>query len=331
NDKDGRTDEEAFDGVDNDGDGETNSPVSQHVPVRGQAMADGLDNDINGLVDEGIDDDIFFPRVMINFQSLLDSGSGADLVEIGYAIDVRTGRDLLRRSAYRDLNNQRQGLPQVNGQNEVDGIYPISLQYNLGEEVPYPGVGDSNGAKVPWFDPENPQSGVTLDGSNLSIPGAPDQTLITQTVEPMALHIVGFDCKVYFYNYLIAEAKNVPSGRVAAQFREARNYHPYSFPALSWDSSIENTLSGSIGFEIAPSFLPNGANDMAVVAGSEKAESFAGQPFAAQRIFESLAENTDGLPRLVEVTLFVQDENRYRDDPVKVSTRVFLPFETGDE
>ncbi|MCA9438938.1 MAG: prepilin-type N-terminal cleavage/methylation domain-containing protein, partial [Candidatus Omnitrophica bacterium] len=164
NDKDGRTDEEAFDGVDNDGDGETNSPVSQHVPVRGQAMADGLDNDINGLVDEGIDEDIFFPRDMINFQSLLDSGSGADLVEIGYAIDVRTGRDLLRRSAYRDLNNQRQGLPQVNGQNEVDGIYPISLQYNLGEEVPYPGVGDSNGAKVPWFDPENPQSGVTLDG-----------------------------------------------------------------------------------------------------------------------------------------------------------------------
>ena len=82
---------------------------------------------------------------------------------------------------------------------------------------------------------------------------------------------------------------------------------------------------------MAPSFLPNGADDMAVVPGSARAQELLGQPLAQQRAFESLAAQTDGLPRMVEITLFVEDENRFREEPVRVSMRVFLPFETGDE
>jgi len=44
-----------------------------------------------------------------------------------------------------------------------------------------------------------------------------------------------------------------------------------------------------------------------------------------------VAAETDGLPRVVELTLFVVDENRFREEPVKVTTRVFLSFQTGDE
>ncbi len=43
------------DGVDQDGDGEVNSPRNS----RGEAIADGLDNNNNGLVDEGIDEEIY--------------------------------------------------------------------------------------------------------------------------------------------------------------------------------------------------------------------------------------------------------------------------------
>ncbi|MCA9448265.1 MAG: hypothetical protein KC931_14190, partial [Candidatus Omnitrophica bacterium] len=322
-DRDGQTDEEAFDDVDNDGDGEADSPVSQYLGLQGRPMADGLDNDGNGLVDEGIDEDIYYPRDMINFLTLSDTGSGSNLVEVGYAIDIRTGSDLLRRSAFTGVTNL-----QFNASNQVDGIYSVALQYSLGDRVPDPIFG----IEAPWFNPENPLQGLDAEETGLNIDGPSiDQSQVTQIVEPMALHIVGFDCKAYFYNYLIGEAKTDPSGAVARQFREAAQYHPYSFPALNWDSSIENSSVGSIGIEVAPNFLPNGADDMAVVPGSDKALSFEGEPFAEQRAFEALADQTDGLPRLVEVTLFVQDENRYRDEPVEISTRIFLPFETGDE
>ncbi len=320
---DGRIDEEAFDGVDNDGDGEADSPVSRYLPLDGQPMADGLDNDGNGRVDEGIDEDIYYPRDMINFLSLFDSGTGSDLVEIGYAIDNRTGRDLLRRSAFTDVINLR-----VNATSQVDGLYPVALQYGLNQQVPDPIVG----VIAPWFNPENQFDGLDPDDSGLNLDGPDiDQSQVTQVVEPMALHIVGFDCKAYFHNYLIAEAKNNPTSPVGSQFRDATSYHPYSFPALSWDSSIENTLVGSFGVEVAPNFLPNGADDMAIVPGSEKSREFESQPFAEQRAFEAMAAETDSLPRIVEVTLFVEDENRFREEPVKVSMRVFLPFETGDE
>lgn len=325
-DKDGRTDEEAYDGVDNDGDGEPNSPVSRYVPLQGRPMADGLDNNNNGRVDEGIDEDIYYPRDMINFLALIDAGAGADLVEVGYAIDVRTGRDLLRRTAFNNITQLR-----INATNQVDGIYPVALQYALGQQIPDPIFGIA----APWFDPETPRRGIdSEDGSiGLSIDGpAILQDQVDQVVEPMALHIVGFDVRAYYYNYLIAEARNNPTSILGSRFREARDYNPYSFPALSWDSSIENSLVGSIGSDLFPSgFLPNGYDDMAVIQGSARAQAFEDQPFGPQRAFDALAAQTDGLPRLLEITLFVEDQNRFRDEPIRISTRVFLPFETGDE
>lgn len=312
-DKDGRTDEEAYDGVDNDGDGEPNSPVSRYVPLQGRPMADGLDNNNNGRVDEGIDEDVYYPRDMINFLALIDAGAGSDLVEVGYAIDVRTGRDLLRRIAFVDYSK-----PGIDARDQVDGIYTVALQYALGQAIPDPIFG----IPAPWFDPETPSS--TVNG-----PAIP-QDRVAQVVEPMALHIVGFDVRAYYYNYLIAEARNNPIFGI--QFSEARDYNPYSFPALSWDSSIENSLVGSIGSDLFPSgFLPNGYDDMAVIQGSSRAQAFEDQPFGPQRAFEALAAQTDGLPRLLEITLFVEDQNRFRDEPIRISTRVFLPFETGDE
>jgi hypothetical protein len=66
---------------------------------------------------------------------------------------------------------------------------------------------------------------------------------------------------------------------------------------------------------------------MAVVPGSEL---FDPDEFP-QELLVTAMDKTDGLPRLVEVTIFIEDQNRTLDDAVKLSTRVFLPFVTGDE
>jgi type II secretory pathway pseudopilin PulG len=335
-DVDGQTDEEAFDGLDNDGDGEQESPIH---PLLGVAMADGLDNNEDGLVDEGIDEDIFYPRDMVNFLALVDIGQGADLQEVGYAIDTRTARDLLRRASFKisQLELQAAGItpdPRV----QVDGRYATAIDYltavadgDTGGLTPDP----NTGVIAPWFDPVNVEN-----------PPRQDPDRIQDIVEALALNIVGFDCKAYYYDYAIAEenaARRFTGGRTFQKTTKnftsldespdldnapEEFFSPYSFPILNWDSSIENVAELPYRFNAGNlPILPNGADDMAVVPGSEL---FDPDEFP-QELLVTAMDKTDGLPRLVEVTIFIEDQNRTLDDAVKLSTRVFLPFVTGDE
>ena len=352
-DGDGLTDEEAFDGLDNDNDSREGARWNDSKeytqgpkdPKTGYAMADGLDNDGNGLVDEGIDEDIFFPRDMINFMTLSDTGTGADLIEVGYAIDTRTGRDLLRRSAYPDPDyDSRPGRPSV----PVDGIYPIAINYNMGQwgSSPDPNVPSGEGSLfAPWFDPVTPDNGkeATYGGQTYLPRNPPPQgNAIRQEVELVALDILGIDFQACYHDWVIEEAKADPAG-YGSQVRirgftpagsdPGKTFNPYSFPLRFWDSSVEN--ASALPYEAPPKFsnnlpnvLPNGKDDLAVFAGTEENLKH-GTDDKAMR--DAAMEKTDGLPRLIEITIFVQDRNRYREDPIKLSTRVFLPFVTGDE
>ncbi|MCG3198466.1 MAG: hypothetical protein GHCLOJNM_02967 [bacterium] len=335
-DGDGETDEEAFDGLDNDGDGEPSSPMH---PILQVAMADGIDNNGDGRVDEGIDEDFFFPRDMINF---LTSRRGRE-IEVGYAMDTLTRRDLLRRTAL---------LAVSTGSARLDGLYPIAVQYALaarGAAQPQPVPGISPDLLVPWFDQdfdsEDPNSvdrgeeprEVGIIRSNAQR-NQPHRTLgITQVYEVMALNILGVDFKAYYYDYLLGEEnrdENSPNATVLIPTLNSR-FNPYFFPALSWDSSYENRALNP--YVLPPSdipVLPNEADDLAVIPGTSKFnELFDPNDDAVEAEQERIANavrRTDGLPRIIEITLFVQDQNRLKEDPVRVSTRVMLPFGTGD-
>jgi hypothetical protein len=87
-----------------------------------------------------------------------------------------------------------------------------------------------------------------------------------------------------------------------------------------------------------PGLFPNEADDLALVENTslyvKNYEAVASQAVAVGHTRERirLATNrTDGFPTVVEVTLFVQDQNRLRDDPVRISTRVLLSFGVGSE
>ncbi|NUN95821.1 MAG: prepilin-type N-terminal cleavage/methylation domain-containing protein [Candidatus Omnitrophica bacterium] len=343
-DGDGETDEEAFDGLDNDGDGEPSSPMH---PILQVAMADGIDNNGDGRVDEGIDEDFFFPRDMINF---LTSRRGRE-IEVGYAMDTLTRRDLLRRTAL---------LAVSTGSARLDGLYPIAVQYALaarGAAQPQPVPGISPDLLVPWFDQdfdsEDPNSvdrgeeprEVGIIRSNAQR-NQPHRTLgITQVYEVMALNILGVDFKAYYYDHLIGE-ENGNFDPNAPRFSPP-GYNPYSFPALSWDSSIENSnlRPYPLNTELDPAqILPNEPNDLAVIGDPGTCGAPPHQRIGTKLFFEHCDVNldrsgeraalatdrTDGFPRIIEITLFVQDQNRLKEDPVRVSTRVMLPFGTGD-
>jgi prepilin-type N-terminal cleavage/methylation domain-containing protein len=309
-DGDGRTDEEAFNGIDDDGDGEPGSPKHAMSNLK---MADGIDNDKDklGRVDEGIDEDIFYPRDMLNFLTVRD---GRDM-EVGYALDTVTGRDLWRRAAF---FNGAAGLS-----SRLDGLYPISVLYERQQYPPapiaYPG---QKAMLAPWFD----ELGSTTNdaGEQPRVAGAvtsnaqgntPNQAMgITQVYDVMALNILGFDCRAYYYDYQTGElgGNQISSGKSAT-------YHAYSFPAFKWDSSIELGSAGIYGLQI----LPNEPDDQAYFDTLDPTLT------QAKKIALATAR-TDGLPRIVEITLFVQDQQRLREEPVQVSTRVWLPFGKGE-
>jgi prepilin-type N-terminal cleavage/methylation domain-containing protein len=332
-DGDGSTDEEAYDGLDNDGDGEQQSPMH---PTLGVAMADGLDNNDDGRVDEGIDEDIFFPRDMINF---LTSRGGED-IEVGYALDTTTGRDLMRRDA--------RVYPSAPPDTKLDGLYPVAVKYEMKEFLPVPNT--SPPLFVPWFDsnfesgpddegerPRTNSPDPVLSNAQASQPNeeSPDLIRVKQLYEVMTLNILGLDFKAYYYDYLIGEENSdlgspdpltlIPS--------LTQKYNPYSFPALSWDSSFENGLpfpQGLLPYPLGAEFpvLPNEPDDLAVIQGTKLFNNHIDNQPERLRL---ATQHTDGLPRLVEITLFVQDQNRLREDPVRVSTRVLLSFGGGSE
>lgn len=340
-DGDGQTDEEAFDGVDNDGDGEAGSPVyptsTAHPWLNGRKMADGIDNNNNGLVDEGIDEDVFYPRDMLNFVTFRDNQE----TEVGYAIDPVTGRDLWRRTAF---------AAGVEGQlARLDGIYPVAVSYaakgTAGTLELYPpnalrsNVPQIKQVLAPWFDTadlrsfsnskadpgERPRVGGSVQ-SNAQGTTPNEDYGITQVYDVMALNILGFDCKAYYYDYWTGHE----NGKNLAENGTTPVFNPYSFPALSWDSSYENRSLNPYAItapDVAGGIFPNEANDLAVIPNSRLfLENLNNQ---ANRIALA-SDRTDGLPRMVEITLFVQDQNRLREEPVRISNRIWLPFGKGE-
>lgn len=323
-DGDRRIDEEAFDGMDNDGDGEQGGPVH---PRLGYAMADGIDNDRDGEVDEGIDEDVFYPLDMLNFVSFRDDRE----IEVGYAIDPVSKRDLWRRTAFFATSSQQPS--------HLDGIYPVAIQYAMGTNSPPPlAYPNQQRLLMPWFDTtgtgdqgEKPR----IDGniaSNSQGRVSNENLGITQVYDVMALNILGFDCRAYYYDYLVGE-ENSNLQNTLVNGLGGRFYNPYSFPAFSWDSSYENFPLNPYTFQSEINIFPNEANDLAVIPGTQLADAMKDQP-GTNRLPERIAsatDRTDGLPRMLEITLFVQDQQRVREEPVRVSMRVTLPFGKGEE
>ncbi len=324
-DGDRRIDEEAFDGMDNDGDGEQGGPVH---PLLGYAMADGIDNDKDGEIDEGIDEDIFYPLDMLNFVSFRDGRE----IEVGYAIDPVSMRDLWRRTAFFSAT----GLQPP----RLDGIYPVSVDYAMGNNtaapLAYPG---QQRPLMPWFDTTG---GMADQGEKSRTSGAvssnsqgrdSNESLgISQFYDVMALNILGFDCRAYYYDYLLGEENSNLQDTLVSGLG-AQIFNPYAFKAFSWDSSFENSPLNPYPFNSEINIFPNEPNDLAVIPGTHLANALKDQPGknrAAERI-ASAVDRTDGLPRMLEITLFVQDQQRVREEPVRVSMRVTLPFGKGEE
>ncbi len=340
-DGDGSTDEEAFDGMDNDGDGEPNSPVN---PSNNRKMADGSDNNKDGQVDEGIDEDIFYPRDMLNFVTFRDGQE----TEVGYAIDPVTGRDLWRRTAF---------SAGAEGQlARLDGIYPVAVCYEAlgaaGKLEQYPptsfesDVPQIQPVLAPWFDTadlrslssskadpgERPRLSGTVK-SNAQGTNTNDSFGVTQVYDVMALNILGFDCRAYYYDYRIGE----DNGSNLAETGNISSANPYTFPALSWDSSFENYFLNPYTIntpDLSGGVLPNEPNDLAVITAdsqwNDPSKLYVDNINSKANRIALASDRTDGLPRMVEITLFVQDQNRLRETPVQISSRIWLPFGKGE-
>jgi prepilin-type N-terminal cleavage/methylation domain-containing protein len=338
-DGDGSTDEEAFDGLDNDGD--SNDHVNNHPSrtLNGQqfVMADGLDNNNDGFVDEGIDEDIFYPRDMINFVINTDPIERSDLMEVGYALDPDTGRDLLRRSAYTQATAS---APQTFEDTEVDGVYPIALEYARRNFVPATLTRSRDQIVIPWFSTQNQNSNQVLNADDISFAFTRQESAnIKQQVELVALNILGIDFRAYYHDYAIAEENRRRGLNVLdvtpltgnINIGPEQMFNAYSFPAFNWDSSIENFFElpyqSDFGSVSLVRVCPNGEDDLAVARLTPQYNEAANND---ERVRSAMAK-TDGLPRLVQVTLFVADQFGYAENPVQLTTRVFLPARTGDE
>lgn len=314
---------------DNDGKWKGNCKNDDGDSQTDEEAYDGYDNDGDGLTDE----DIFYPRDMINF--MCPQGTSGELVEVGYSLD-QTGENLYRRFFNETSFEGEDTLV------PVDGLF-----FHPSE--------DPNGPNFP--DPENPPAVVEYkEGKEV----APDEWKLTgytpkfenrdssKNVSLMALGVVGLDFRCYYQDYAInynlqhpdAQLNVVPGPRLTPLCLN----NQYGVPMLSWDSSFEQgNLYADFIYSRFPDLtamgneirvLPNGPDDLEILRKHypppNSPQSSSCDPAQQTAAREALMA-TDGLPRVIDITVFLKGSSDDNAEAAPVWRRVFLPQAAGDD
>lgn len=286
-------------GVDDDGDGDTDEEI-----------LNGFDDDGDGLVDEDIG---VIPRDVIHFVSAVEGSSGIQLQEISYGLDP-SGTRLVRRAQLLnpDSNSTQsildfgQFIDNASGRALVPPALPLFSSPNSGAVNTVLANWDA-GAQFGQIQ----NSGSTLTNNNPA-----------KIFQVLSYDIRGLSFRYWYYDYNRGGWRWVPEWD-SSQETALLNPNARIFNEPAANNSLEGSDRRSFANIIvnepddlyprgnAPgTFLVSNTNQL-------RAPEF-------QASLQRIAERTDGLPNMVEITIWVQDEDRERT-PNAYTMRVFIP------
>lgn len=287
--------------VDDDGDGEVDEEI-----------LDGLDNDGDELVDEDLGS---IPSDILHFVSAIDNSGDVILQEVSYGLDP-TGTRLVRRGqnlSLSDSNNDAQEIGDfglfVDNQSGEPLLPPIVL---IGQLV------NNNAVKTAIQNWDHGAKYGSLTGQNIPQNNSPGKIF-----EPLAYDIRGLRLRYWYYDY------NRGGWRWTNEWdstRETALVPPNSL--IFNDFAANNSIEGSSrrGFEnlivneIDDMYPRNSINNTFLV--TNPAQIIGNAEF--RNVFNSVVKRTDGLPNMVEITMYIQDRKR-ANPPQPYTTRVFIP------
>jgi prepilin-type N-terminal cleavage/methylation domain-containing protein len=299
-DGDGFIDEEILDGIDGD------YPSGN---FRGQPQPDPFD------CEEGdplcIDEDIgMFPSDLIHFVSAIENEGDIILQEISYGLDPSATR-LIRRTKTLNLDGSSNQLERLVTFGQF--IDPATKKFVVPQPVPLGGhtrAGTVRQAMTNW----DTESAILRRNND------PDQN----TYQVLAYDIRGLRFRYWYYDYNRGGwrfAKEWDSARETALMRA--NEVLFNQPAQN--NSIEGRTR--FGFE---NIIVNEPADMyprAAGPGMNFTVRDPGQILSnpeMQQVRNRISQETDGLPTMVEIVIYVQDRDRNLT-PKPYTTRVYIP------
>ncbi len=286
---------------DDDGDGEVD-----------EETLDGLDNDGDELVDEDLGN---APSDILHFVSAVENSGDVVLQEVSYGLDP-TGTRLVRRGQTLSLNNSG------NDEREI-GDFGQFIDNSSNDRLlpPILPVGSSINGNAVKTAIENWDHGAkygSMNARNLQSNNSP-----TRIFESLAYDIRGLRFRYWYFDY------NRGGWRWTTEWdssRETALVQPSQplFNDFAANNSIEGNnrrgFSNLIINEIDDMYPRQGVGNNFLV--TNPTVLFSNPEYRDVR--ERIIRRTDGLPNMVEITIYVQDRKR-ANPPEPYTTRVFLP------
>jgi len=317
-DGDGLIDEEVLDGVDGDYPNGAADALRGVSPVSDPRGCQPGDN-------ECIDEDIgLFPSDILHFVSAVESSGNVILQEISYGLDP-SGTRLIRRAQIMDLsksNSQTEKQMMDFGQfiDDTSGKYLLPSAIPMGQLMRQSWVQQAINC---WDD--GSEDGIIGTASNSN-----DSQNPANLFQVLAYDIRGLRFQYWYYDYNRGGWRKTPEWDSA---RETALLAPTEkiFNSFAANNSLEGNSTRSFANVIVnepedmyprfPGALSRFLiNDPKVVLAS--ANNPQNNPLF--ELFQRIATQTDGLPNMVEITIYVQDRDR-KTNPKPYTARVYLP------
>jgi prepilin-type N-terminal cleavage/methylation domain-containing protein len=303
-DGDGLTDEEILDGRDGDYTGGNFNGRTQTDPL-------GCEEGDSACVDEDIG---LFPSDLLHFVTAVENEGDIVLQEVSYGLD-RTGTKLIRRGKTLRFNDNTELATLVNFGQFIDNQTGRRL---LPPPTPI-------GQTVNTSALQNALNNWNEGATNLTLAGEQaENNAPARAFQVLAYDIRGLRFRYWYYDY------NRGGWRVAREWdssRETALMSPteFLFTQRAMNNSSEGRMLG--GF---PNLIVNEAQDMYPRGAGSSLVFLETNPSRItdlpeyREVYNRISEHTDGLPNMVEITIYVQDRDRSLH-PRPYTTRVYVP------
>lgn len=284
--------------VDEDGDGDV-----------GEEILNGFDDDGDELVDEDIGT---IPSGILHFVSAIEGSSGIELQEISYGLDP-SGTRLIRRAQLLSPDNNQRSIEDF-GQfiDNSSGERLLPPVVGLGQS---PGSGAVNNAISNWD--SGARFGQIQNSGNVLPGNSPGKIF-----QVLSYDVRGLSFRYWYYDY------NRGGWRWTSEWdssRETALLRPNQpiFNAPAANNSLEGTNRASFANLIVNE--PDDRYPTGNLPGTflvTNPSQLTADDFS--ETFQRITRRTDGLPNMVEITVWVQDQDQ-EVDPSPYTMRVFIP------
>lgn len=310
-DGDGMIDEEVLDGVDGD---YPNGAVASLRNVKPQPDPLGCEAGDSACVDEDLG---LVPSDIIHFVSAVESSGNIVLQEISYGLDP-SGTKLIRRAQVLDVPGDLSGTDLQKMLDFGQFIDNTTMQRLLPPPV-------SAGQKINNTQVQQAIANWDMGSKygQLSTANTTNKN-VGKLFQVLAYDIRGLRFRYWYYDYNRGGwryAREWDSSRETAFLAPTENL--FNYPAAN--NSTEGTRRG--GF---PNLIVNEIDDMYPRVPGSPTRFLIENPLALMTspdyvdVQQRIVQRTDGLPDMIEITLYVQDRERTRN-PKQFNTRVFIP------